>query len=61
VALAKYRLERASDELKHAEDGLNNDLHEGEACASTSASHDAKAQKRRGAFVRADVCAPRAR
>jgi uncharacterized protein (UPF0332 family) len=26
VALAKYRLERASDELKHAEDGLKNDL-----------------------------------
>jgi uncharacterized protein (UPF0332 family) len=26
VALAKYRLERASDELKHAENGLKNDL-----------------------------------
>jgi uncharacterized protein (UPF0332 family) len=26
AALAKYRLERASDELKHAEDGLHNDL-----------------------------------
>jgi uncharacterized protein (UPF0332 family) len=26
VALAKYRLDRACDELKHAEDGLKNDL-----------------------------------